>query len=342
MGTDATSSSSGGDRELALRGEGARHPSPEAAVERAGAGKGPDFEETSREEAVAPHGLSPREFAAAVVAELSTRGALRPETLAQVSDVIERFGTFLEISQGIIRIGLVGEEHALAFIDSRRVGGRPVSHGLRRIRRMALRMAFRAGRQMGIVRGDPTIDIQIGPKSHLPARPLTDEEMQRGRSYALRSLTDLRRSIAWALAEATARTSEIGRVRVGDVDAERSKVRLPGSSTVDARLGSLSNWGVAQVHRRLEEARDADESLIVWRSPPKTLRAASSQAITETLRAVGLHGPDVRPRSIVAWAGRKALRDGAPVETVASMLGMRSLDQTADFVCFRWREGEQP
>src|SRR5205823_6212835 len=80
-----------------------------------------------------------------------------------------------------------------------------------------------------------------------------------------------------------------------------------------------------------------EESLIVWRSEPKTLRASCSQAVTETLQAAELHGPDVRPRSIVAWAGRRALDSGAPIDRVTLLLGMRSMDEAADFLCFDWR-----
>jgi hypothetical protein len=286
--------------------------------------------------------MTPKAFAKTTIAHLTTEGALRPGTLAQVAEIIEHFGTFLEASQGLARINEVGLHHAAAFINSRRMNGALPTYGLRRVRRMALRMAFRAGRQLGLLQGDPTIDIRIGPMAHVGARPLTDEEVDLGRSYALPSLRDRRRCIAWAMAEATGRTSEIGRVRIRDVDLHGCAVRLPGSSVVDPRTGRLTSWGAAQLRRRLDESSDPNESLIVWRSPPKDLRAASSQAITETLKAAGLHGPDVRPRSIVAWAGRRALEDGAPIEAVASMLGMRSLDQAADFVGLRWQGEAQP
>jgi hypothetical protein len=67
---------------------------------------------------------------------------------------------------------------------------------------MALRMAFRTGRR-------------------------TDPEVERCRIYALPSPRDMRRCIAWALAEAT--TSEMGLVVVDDVDRSAGRVRLPGA-----------------------------------------------------------------------------------------------------------------
>ena len=73
---------------------------------------------------------------------------------------------------------------------------------------------------------------------------------------------------------------------------------------------------------------------------PRALRAACSQAVGESLRAAGLLAPDIRPRSITAWVGAKAIEQGACIDEVARRLGMRSLDQTAELVGLRWREGQ--
>jgi len=45
---------------------------------------------------------------------------------------------------------------------------------------------------------------------------------------------------------------------------------------------------------------------------------------------------DVRPLSVVAWAGRKILDDTGRIDEVARRLGMQSLDRTANLIAFDW------
>lgn len=51
--------------------------------------------------------------------------------------------------------------------------------------------------------------------------------------------------------------------------------------------------------------------------------------------------PGVNPRSIPAWADAKAFAEGASIDAVARMLGVRNLDQAAALIGFDWR-GEAP
>jgi hypothetical protein len=55
------------------------------------------------------------------------------------------------------------------------------------------------------------------------------------------------------------------------------------------------------------------------------------------LRAAGLRTAGVNPMSIPAWAGAKVLAEGAAIEVVAKLLGLRSLDAAAVAVGFDWR-----
>ena len=74
-------------------------------------------------------------------------------------------------------------------------------------------------RQLGVYDGDPTIDLVLPPRSFLAVRPLTDDEIVVCRSFSLQTLTATRQPAAWALAEATARTSEIPHIVVSDLDS---------------------------------------------------------------------------------------------------------------------------
>lgn len=295
----------------------------------------------------APRGaVSPKEFATATLAHLTTRAVVAQETLNLVGPLIERFGAFAQDGLGVATVEGIESHHVEKFMAARRLDGSPATYSSRRNRRMALRLAFRAGRELGIVRGDPTLDVEVGVMASIQARPLTDDEIELGRTYAASSIRGMRRNIVWALAEATAQTGEMGFIQVRDVELPLGRVWIAGSAQREPRWGYFSEWGLNEVARRLEERTEPDESLIVWSRKPKgerdakTLRSACTQAVSETLKAAGLRAPDVNPRSIVAWAGKKLLDEGSPIDEVARRLGMRSLDQAALFVGFDW-DGER-
>ena len=290
---------------------------------------------SSRHPAIDP--ITLRAFAEAVNAHLREVDGARGMHQDTLYEQIAQFGDFAERGLGVFLVHDISPEDVQAFVDSRRPNGSLPTYGIRRARRRSVRLAFKVGRHLAIVGLDPTRDLDIGVSSSIRARPLTDDEIARGRSHSFNSLKDLRRPVAWALAEATARTSEMGRVRARDIDLSSGTVQLPGSYANDPRVGELTEWGMQQVRRRVERGSHRDESLIVWRRGPRDLRAASTQAITESLRAARLDAPDVRPISIAAWAGRHLLDEGIPIDEVARRLGMRSLDEVARVIGFQWR-----
>jgi integrase/recombinase XerC len=64
---------------------------------------------------------------------------------------------------------------------------------------------------------------------------------------------------------------------------------------------------------------------------------SSCIAIAETLIRAGIgREPDVRPGSVVAWAGRKVFEGSGSIEEGARGLGMRSLDRAARFIGWGW------
>jgi len=77
------------------------------------------------------------------------------------------------------------------------------------LRRSALRLLFRTARELDLLDGDPTVDLVLPSRTNESARPLTDEEVEQCRRVCLHDLASTRLSVAWALGEATARTSEM-------------------------------------------------------------------------------------------------------------------------------------
>ena len=177
---------------------------------------------------------------------------------------------------------------------------------------------------------DPTLDLTLPARSSLVARPLTDDEIALGRSFSLRTLAETRQPAAWALAEATARTSELPAIRIRDVDLDTGSVWIAGSTKTDPRWGQLSEWGVETVARRIVSVGAAPDAPLVYDGTGSegSRQASACAAISETLRRAGLAGePDVRPVSVAAWAGARILQRTGQIEAVARGLGVRSLDR---------------
>ncbi len=213
------------------------------------------------------------------------------------------------------------------------------------LRRTALRLYFRIARQQGLIEGDPTVDLCLPPRSGVAVRPLTSDEITLCRSFSLKSLTATRHPAAFALAEATARTAEIPHIRVSDLDLERGRVWVHGSPKTEARWGYPSQWGLLQLARRVEAVKGGSEPdpRLVYRGTgsEESRQAASCISITETLERAGLaREPDVRPLSIVAWAGRCIFSETSRIDEVAKRTGMRSLDRAALLIGWEWMDDQ--
>jgi hypothetical protein len=67
---------------------------------------------------------------------------------------------------------------------------------------------------------------------------------------------------------------------------------------------------------------------------------STHELVASTLRRAGIAGrKGIRPNSVPAWRGAKELDDGATIDEVTLLLGMRSLDRAAFFIGFDWKDG---
>jgi len=176
-----------------------------------------------------------------------------------MADLMARFTIYVDKGHGLRSVTDIAEEHVEAFVFAPSLIGserRRPSVATMHLRRSALRLYFRTARQLGLCAGDPTLDVVLSARSSLHLRPFTDDEVALCRSFSVSSHTETRRPAAWALAEATARTSEMPHIRVRDVDVEEGKVWLWGSTKAEPRWGRLTEWGCKQLARRLERMKD--------------------------------------------------------------------------------------
>jgi integrase/recombinase XerC len=207
------------------------------------------------------------------------------------------------------------------------------------LRRSAVRLLYQTARRLELASGDPTLDLALPPRSGLLRRPLTDDEIAVCRSFATYVLSETRRPAAWALAEATARTSEIPHILPSDVDLDSGLVWIHGGSKTYARWGRLTDWGAMQLDERLRSLSEDHPIVYQGKGSSESRQASSCAAISQTIQRAGLAGdPDIGPSSVAAWAGAKAFREGASIDEVARMLGIRSLDRAARFIGWDWTQ----
>jgi site-specific recombinase XerC len=293
-----------------------------------------------------PESTSPSQVLGVVLKEIKQAG-LADQSVQRMAEIVARFTIYVEKGHGLRSVTEIAGDHVEGFVfapsrsGSRRGRPRP-SVATMHLRRSALRLYFRTVRQLGLCTGDPTLDLVLPARSSRHMRPLTDDELVLCRSYSVSSLTETRRPAAWALAEATARTSEIPHIRVRDLDLEEDKVWLWGSTKAEPRWGRLTEWGCRQLARRIDRVKSKKpDALLVYGGAhdDKVAQISSCIAITDVLRITGLaKEPDVRPHSVVAWAGRRVLSETSHIEAVAKALGARSLDRAASLIGWEWRD----
>ena len=264
-----------------------------------------------------------------------------PNQAQRVCKILDHFVAFADHGFGLQTPQNVTSEVAPAFVTAPSANDSTPSVPQMHLRRLALRLLFRTLRHSGVTVGDPTLDLVLPPRSQLSTRPLADGEVTLCRGHAMWSLSDLRRASAWALAEATCRSAEVGQVRVCDVDVDRRRVWIHGGRTTAPRWGHLTEWGASRLEQRVQMLAAKPDSVVVYGGAggASTSQISACIAIADVLTRAGLASePDVRPASVAAWAGRQILAETGRIDEVARRLGMASLDRAARFIAFDWRD----
>ena len=198
---------------------------------------------------------SPTLLAVRIGLAAALRGSARlsEQSERRLLELMLRFLRYVEFGCGLESLAEVTPQHVQGFVlapsDGRKAS--PPSVATSHLRRSAMRLLYRVLRQASAVEHDPTLDLDLPALSSLAAWPLTDDEIALGRSFSAKTLGETRRPAAWALAEATARTSELSAIRIRDVDLDGGRVWIAGSTKVEARWGHLSEWGVDALTRRI-------------------------------------------------------------------------------------------
>jgi integrase/recombinase XerC len=214
------------------------------------------------------------------------------------------------------------------------------------LRRSVLRVLYRTARSLGLTEADPTMDVNLPPKTRQSTRPLTDEEALLVRRYAESRIGRTRHAAAVALADAGAHTGEIGHLSVADLDLDHERVWVHGSSKTAPRWRPLDRWQLHVLSERARELRSRnagvpDEDLPLATSGRGTdaqLQARVCVALNDVMTWAGLAGEaDLRPGSITLRRAASAFAETGRIEDAATCLGFASLDRAATAIGYDWR-----
>ena len=260
-------------------------------------------------------------------------------TFGRLAELAVRYASRLEAT-GVASFATATVSDAAAFVHApTRRGAAPAVHTMH-LRRTVLRSIYRSLHRHGIACGDPTAFIELPSRWYRAQRPLSDAEL-----HQLRAAISARRgdppagAVILALAEAGASTAELTLIRW--VDLNRDSVSLPGGTRIFPRQVTLTDWGATIINRALSAATPDPDGLVVGTStkPPgsQPAQSAMTSRLRQLLRTAELHTtPGVGPRSIRLWAARRAYRREGRIEDAAHVLGMRSLDATADAIAITY------
>ena len=185
-------------------------------------------------------------------------GVVTALTAERVSEIWSRFVVYLSVGWGIDELADVTLDAVHGFVTA------PIARdgelldpsvATMHVRRCAVRLLFRSLRESGELVGDPTRDLVLPARSSCPGRPLSDDEVGLCRAVSLSSLSETRLPAAWALAEATARTSELVHIRV----ATSIAARAVSGSTARRRLSRGGGASVSGVYSRSRAASTCSE-----------------------------------------------------------------------------------
>ena len=260
-----------------------------------------------------------------------------PSTCEITAETLVRFVAFAA-AHGVDRLDGVTEGLAAGFVTAANTDGTMPAVPTMHQRRAVLRVFFRVLRTLDPQVTDPTWALALPSRTKAACRPLTDSELDVLRAVSLSRLGETRSPSIVALAEAGAVTTEIANVTATDVDQNAGTAALGPSLHARARVVPLTDWGAAQLGRRLRHLDGGDAPVCYGGAGRRHAGQASMSTMLRRLftRAGLTAEPDVGLGSVRAWAGRRAFDATGRIEDAALLLGCRSLDTAAQLIGHDW------
>lgn len=217
-------------------------------------------------------------------------------------------------------------------------------------RRSALRAAFITAHRLGLHDLNPAMSVELPRRYARYVNPLTDEQIAQLKQCAAWRLGEVKTPVVLALALLGANLSEIGYVRVADVDLMNHRVWVHdgGARSFDRWIPMDDPWAMDMLSRRVanlvEEAGLVDSA---WQrtvaysgeSPSRDRRAAAvATTLTNLMKKARVHRPGrTRVESVREWLAQSVYAETGRIEAAAARLGMSSLDAAAHIIGIDWQ-----
>ncbi|WP_301121329.1 tyrosine-type recombinase/integrase [Mycolicibacterium fortuitum] len=283
-----------------------------------------------------------------VLAAWAVDGTMSEQTLDKFALLTRRFARFAA-AHDVTTLERADVELVTKFVAAK---GRtrhgvigPAAVATMHNRRAALRAFFRTARRLHLTLDDPTTDIAVPDREASTVRPLHDDEAALVRLFSEHA-TPTRHAATTALLLAGAHTSELGYIRIGDIDTTTHTAWAHGSTKHRARRLPLDTWARRVIYQRithLTEQGATIDAIICTGSDGSDAQRQARVCVTvrDVLTRAGLTGAaGIKPSSLTAHAARRVFEDTGRIETAAQLTGSGSLDGTAALIGYRWTQDD--
>ncbi|RIT40450.1 site-specific integrase [Mycobacteroides abscessus] len=281
-----------------------------------------------------------------VVSDWALDGAMSAQTLDKFTLLARRFIRFAA-AHDVTTLDAVDHGLVTKFVAAK---GRsrsgevvPAAVATMHNRRAALRAYFRTARRLGLVLHDPTLDIDVPDREVAVTRPLHADEAVLVRLFAEHA-TPTRHAATAALLLAGAHTSELGHIRISDIDTNANTAWAHGSTKHRARPLPLDTWARRVINQRiayLTERGATGDTILCTGSDGSDAQRQARVCVTvrDVLTRAGLSTTTgIKPSSLTAYAARQVFDDTGRIELAAKLIGSGSLDGTAALIGYQWRQ----
>jgi site-specific recombinase XerD len=275
--------------------------------------------------------------------------SMTPGSAARYQRVLESFERFLAAAD-VTSLADITPELCHKFLSAPLPGRHAPSPSTARFRLTVVRSAFAAMSTSCVVQQDPTSGLTVRHRpSRLVPRPLTPPEVLRLRAGARLRPRDTIRPACVELALVGLTHTEIAAAVVADLANDARRLGVTGASArileIDRTGGPALTLRVQALRRQQRSRRKpVDETTLhlglhrpLSDYARESIAPSISSSLSRAIAAAGLHGPDIRPRSLREYAGNAFYARTGDIEETASRLGLKSLDVARSLIDDTWQ-----
>ncbi|STD71424.1 site-specific tyrosine recombinase XerC [Dermacoccus nishinomiyaensis] len=275
--------------------------------------------------------------------ERASAGDMSPQTVDKFTLLMGRFDRYAYATGALICADVTPDlvsDFIRAHGRDRQGNEAPPSVSTQHQRRSVIRLWARDAIVAGYLLADPTLHLDLPPRSRSLTRPVTDDEVALIEYQAESWATHTRHAATVALALSGVHSGEIASIRPGDV--RDGLIAAPGTVRVQARTLSIASpWCRRVLTERVDLVGGADGGRTLVSTGKGTdaqQQARACTAIRDVIIRAGLDtDPAIKPSSLTAHPARAVFDRTGRIQDSARLLGVTSLDAAASAIDWDWQ-----